>query len=111
MIVLDSNGARLPGKARLWKGDDASYLSITVLTEEGLPPDIHQRLSVQDDFSAIGHFIVREIIHDMRADQFTVQAIDEKNFLRMSRFVPRPPRFDTVEEADAWLEKYEWNRA
>lgn len=108
MIVYDSKGNQIACEtARYWKGEDAKYLILILNREHGLPPDIHERLSVVDGMAlAERRFIVREIQHDMAKDQFTIQAIDEASFRRKTRFTPRPPRFDSVEEADAWLEKF-----
>lgn len=103
MNVYGSDGKQFLCEARVTRGEDHRYLSMAFDRENGLPPDIHETVYIG---SSKDPFVIREIQHDMRADRFTVQAIDEASFKRMSRYIPRPPRFSSVEEADAWLERH-----
>lgn len=92
---------------RVWKGDDGKYLILTIPGEYGNPPGVFDRLYYGPPGPEPECYVVRNVEFDMRKDTATVSAIDEASFVRMTRRpVPRPPRFKSLAEADAWLEAH-----
>lgn len=103
----DENGIGIEcDGVRVWKGEDATYLVLTVAQGRPLPV-IAQVIHLLHKEQGREYFVVREVITDMRTNSFTVSCIDQATwFKRMKVRMVRPPRFSTLEEADRWLEEH-----
>jgi hypothetical protein len=110
--LYDEWGVAVPGAgARIWKGDDATYLNFTLSQAHVADaPRIGALIEVcHSSVSTVGAvFVVREVTQDMRTWSYTVSCIDVDTFTKRTKTKPlvKPPQFASIEQADAWLEAH-----
>ena len=119
MTTYLTNGQPMPASAtttsRVWKGDDATYYVMELDQYFYSEPPFHPGQKVfryQAGMVAPEEWVVREIAADFRKMVWTVSCIDAISWDKSMRLLPgrpsiKPPRFASVEEADAWLEERE----
>lgn len=105
ITIRNAAGDDLPYKtARLWNGEDAFYLIMTIPAGWWTYATIFERVYVQSSGNE-DVFVIRNIEYDFARHLITVSCMNLEAWTGIHR-QPRPPRFRTQQEADQWLDQH-----